>query len=108
MTYRPVAILVMACLASAAIAERERTADREIAVDCQTAGYDLILINTGRSALAAGVELVWTVRFARAEGVHLLDRTLGPGQRVVIVAATDPSYLTTDTPCTVDVRQGAN
>ncbi len=74
------------------------------AIACQTAGYDLILMNSGDVALPDGTEIDWAVEFARAEGVHVLDRPLEPGRRIVIVAATDPSYLTTDTPCTVRLR----
>lgn len=74
------------------------------AISCQTAGYDLILINSGDVALAEGTEIAWAVDFARAEGFHVLNRPLEPGRRIVIVAATDPSYLTTDTPCRVQLR----
>ncbi len=104
MTHAPILATVLIGLTAGALAEDTLEAAPNIAADCQTAGYDLILFNSGGTALAAGTELVWTVRFARVEGIYVLDRPLEPGARVVIVAATDPSYLTTDTPCTVDVR----
>lgn len=100
----PIVICLVIGLAGPLLAQRGDAAEGNAAVACQTAGYDLILMNSSEVALPEGTELAWAVRFARAEGVHTLNRTLEPGERVVIVAATDPSYLTTDTPCTVEIR----
>lgn len=95
--------LTSPCLADDGDADADATGNGA-AISCQTAGYDLILTNSGDVDLPEGTEIAWAVRFARVEGVHMLSRTLEPGKRVVIVAATDPSYLTTDTPCTVELR----
>lgn len=80
------------------------TGNPEQVVACQVAGYDLILTNSGTETLPIGSALAWAVRFARVEGVHVLTRPLAQNERVFLVGANGSSYLTTNTPCTVELQ----
>ncbi|MCC6306214.1 MAG: hypothetical protein IT545_13595 [Rhodobacteraceae bacterium] len=67
-------------------------------VDCQVAGYDVLIYNRGEVALAAGTAIDWEVRFARAAGRHVLEAELVPGRFALLVGALE-NYLGTRTPC---------
>ncbi|MCL4189086.1 MAG: hypothetical protein KJZ85_15910 [Rhodobacteraceae bacterium] len=68
-------------------------------VDCQVAGYDVLIFNRGDAPLPAGTEVDWEVRFARAGGRHRLADDLAPGRFALMVGALGESYLRPQVKC---------
>ncbi len=89
---------LIALLAPAAGGETPAPAAGAATVECQVAGYDVLIYNRGEAALAAGTAIDWEVRFARAAGRHVLEADLVPGRFALLVGALE-NYLGTRTPC---------
>jgi hypothetical protein len=89
----PAALLLLAAAGAAA-----QTADAPPAT-CRVDGYDVVLINTGTDPLPQGTGFGWSVPFARAEGVHVLEGDLAPGRVIVLTGALGSSFLRTTTEC---------
>lgn len=85
----------------------------ESSVICQVSGYDVVILNIGTTPIEAGIGVAWSVRFARMEGIHVLDSGLAPGAVHVLTGALGSSYLSTRTRCDAkfaetDVQGAAN
>ncbi|MDH3264840.1 MAG: hypothetical protein OEM24_12700 [Paracoccaceae bacterium] len=111
--HSPALILLLAALAAAPAAAQQADAPapegegegEESPVICQVSGYDVVIVNPGTAPLAAGIGVSWSVRFARMEGVHVLDSDLAPGAIHVLTGALGSSYLSTRTPCVASIAE---
>jgi hypothetical protein len=68
-------------------------------IACMVNGYDIMLTNMGAEAIPAGINIAWTVPFARREGVFELTRPLESGAMTVVTGANGANYLTPRAPC---------
>ncbi|PWK62382.1 hypothetical protein [Roseicyclus mahoneyensis] len=90
----------VACLTAAMTAGSTALADDlPPGLVCRVEGYDLALINTGATPVAAGTVIGWSVPFARADGRHDFDAPLPSGGMVMLGGVLESSYLRPGTPC---------
>lgn len=99
---------LLAAFFAASAPAQQVAAEAESPVICQVSGYDVVIVNRGATALAAGTGVAWSVRFARMEGIHLLESALAPGAIHVLTGALGSSYLGTRTPCEASIADPAD
>jgi hypothetical protein len=99
-------LAAISCPAAAQVPPAQEPEETD--VSCLVDGYDVILVNPGTEPLVAGTPIAWSVRFARAQGVHALEKELAPAARHVLTGALGSSYLDGRTICLASIAEPAD
>ena len=75
----------------------------EATLDCNAAGYDVLIRNNSTEVLEPGTRILWNVRFVRHSGELVLEAALAPDESVFVSGGLGSDYLSSPQPCVAEI-----